>query len=694
MKQFPKIGILFIMPVFFLVFELLFKANYLYFYSAVFDPPYAYLFNGLNLARGGMELGHTDHPGTPLQMLIALVIRIVYFLRDSPLNLTDDVIINSELYLHVISTLLILFIAVMLFFTGVSVYRIRNNILTALFFQTSVFVSIPAIQYSSVVMTEPLYMFAELCLILLLVNYLFTPRVKQKEIWFAVLAGIITGFATAIKIILFPLIVIPLICFSTWRSRLISTGAMVISFVLFTLPALSKAERFFAFMTGIITHSGKYGKGPSGFYPDEFITNMMEVFSDNVFFTITIIVMFLTLVIFGFPPWNVFVKTDNKLYRMLAGIFVFCLLTCLMVSKHYSPHYMIPAHIFTVLSWFIMLSLYTPVIPGEVAGRAGNIVMSTAGIILFLRFVLWIVPRSAEEIHSLKTIGFVNEHVCDAPRIIVNQGEGGLAFKEQALYFGFAYSGNEKPFYARTLKKIYPHSYFYTPGRGDYYDWSGAYHPVDLFIRYDNMFVYLAKEDTGVLKQILKSTGKYGVHNLHPVRSHLLFFNKATGEVLYKMKIDNRALEKAFKVKNEVYCGFERLSEENGYLSSDSSIYFSKGNLQTEDIVFRGDHALKTDEEMQYGMGTEIPVLPGEWYKFSVWRNSSSASGVLVFSGKGGGFYRAGGSIQETRGEWERIEYTLEIPQNFNSDTLKFYLWNQLQDTAVYFDEFVLQWLE
>jgi hypothetical protein len=46
-----------------------------WFLSPAYDPDYAYLFNGLNLAIS-LPPRHVDHPGTPLQLALAGYIRL------------------------------------------------------------------------------------------------------------------------------------------------------------------------------------------------------------------------------------------------------------------------------------------------------------------------------------------------------------------------------------------------------------------------------------------------------------------------------------------------------------------------------------------------------------------------------------------------------------------------------------------
>lgn len=66
-----------IVPLLLFIF-MLFRLEELHaFFQGWIDPVYVYLMNGLTFALGSNDIGHVDHPGTPLQLLIALIITIV-----------------------------------------------------------------------------------------------------------------------------------------------------------------------------------------------------------------------------------------------------------------------------------------------------------------------------------------------------------------------------------------------------------------------------------------------------------------------------------------------------------------------------------------------------------------------------------------------------------------------------------------
>ena len=109
------------------------------------DPEYIYYMSGLTLSDGAIKLGHVDNPGTPLQILMALVFKLTYFFRSSPIPYVEDVLLNPDLYLSVTSLFITAITAGLLFYAGYKVYQSNKSIFYALLAQTAPFM--PVIWY-------------------------------------------------------------------------------------------------------------------------------------------------------------------------------------------------------------------------------------------------------------------------------------------------------------------------------------------------------------------------------------------------------------------------------------------------------------------------------------------------------------------------------------------------------------------
>src|ERR1700733_2281067 len=107
MKQLSPKLFLFFLPVVYLILSVSLLIAWNSFYISRPDPAYAYLLNGVNLAGGHMEIGHTDHPGTPVQCFAAIVIFIKHLFTNN-IPLYQDVLLHPESYLYAISITFVL----------------------------------------------------------------------------------------------------------------------------------------------------------------------------------------------------------------------------------------------------------------------------------------------------------------------------------------------------------------------------------------------------------------------------------------------------------------------------------------------------------------------------------------------------------------------------------------------------------
>ena len=82
------------------------------------DPDYVYFMTGLNMSEGVIKVYHIDHPGTPLQFLVAIVFRITHWLRGSATVYAEDVLRNPDLYLSVVNIAINIILAIALYSAG------------------------------------------------------------------------------------------------------------------------------------------------------------------------------------------------------------------------------------------------------------------------------------------------------------------------------------------------------------------------------------------------------------------------------------------------------------------------------------------------------------------------------------------------------------------------------------------------
>ncbi|MEO8665948.1 MAG: hypothetical protein ABI462_10660 [Ignavibacteria bacterium] len=96
-KKAKKYFLLSILPVYFICFTILLRNTEGPYYNGDADPSYVYLINSANLAQmNSLGLGHVDHPGTPLHILGAFVIKAIFLINNDKDSIAEDVIYHPD----------------------------------------------------------------------------------------------------------------------------------------------------------------------------------------------------------------------------------------------------------------------------------------------------------------------------------------------------------------------------------------------------------------------------------------------------------------------------------------------------------------------------------------------------------------------------------------------------------------------
>ena len=239
-----------------------------YFWTPNQDPDYAYLANSLVLTMFQAPR-HTDHPGTPLQMLGAIAIWVGHFFRSLvnpalPKDATTDVLTDPEPFLHLINFALLLLTAIALFILGRAAYRLSRNLILTLILQISPFLMIETHLGGepSRVAPDVLVFCLSQILALVLIRYLYTEGAGESR-KFALQLGSVVGLGMATKVTFIPMFLFFLLP-RGWRNKAWAVGATILTFLLATLPIVTEYGRMLRWLTGIATHTGAYGGGAVG----------------------------------------------------------------------------------------------------------------------------------------------------------------------------------------------------------------------------------------------------------------------------------------------------------------------------------------------------------------------------------------------------------------------------------------------
>ncbi len=275
-----------------------------FFWVANQDPDYAYLGNSLKLALFQAP-SHTDHPGTPLQIIGAVLMRGEHFLNSianpRSTDLVTDVLTHPEIYLWTIHTTLVLLTACALLLLGFGTFRLCQNLPLAILIQSSPLLIIGAhfvIEPSRVSPDVLVFCISQL-LALLLVYYLYRENTAYRENaaqsgkWLIGL-GIIFGLGMATKVTFLATIWFFLLIKGT-RRKIIALSVAVATFIVATAPIISQYPRMLGWFESLATHTGPYRTGGQGLFNPVDIWKNFGILASNA--QIFIGILFLSTVV-------------------------------------------------------------------------------------------------------------------------------------------------------------------------------------------------------------------------------------------------------------------------------------------------------------------------------------------------------------------------------------------------------------
>ncbi len=319
------------------------------------DPDYWYLFDSLNMANLNWP-GTYHHPGTPLQVLGALVIKAAHPLA-SGAQLTDIVLTNPERYLHLIHACLVVLNTLALGFAGLCGYLLFRDLVPVLLLQMGPFISTLCIKWMTHVSPEPLLITVVLVLASLALLAIRPGQLEANKTRYAVLFGLLAGFGMATKITSIGIYFLPLFLLGNIRSLALYGGTAALSMVFFTLPAAGIYGDMIGHINNISVGSTEIGVAKKPFidlaqYPSE----LLRVSSRPVFFIVLLTgLSTVGYLLFQSRRHNTDFPVAGKL---LAGLCLGDIVQALIVAKHPSGHYMIPVLTLSTLGMALLYQIW------------------------------------------------------------------------------------------------------------------------------------------------------------------------------------------------------------------------------------------------------------------------------------------------------------------------------------------------
>ncbi len=445
------------------------------------DPEYAYLMNGINI---GMfkAVGHTDNPGTPVQVYSAVILRCAYILQpDKSEGFQKFMLRNADKYIEVERKGLILINSLVLLLLGVISWIMLRNIWLSLLLQIMPFTSANLTEHVfTKVSPEPVLLMATAALVLLIINHFFVQKRDEKRYTFYF--ALVCGFGLATKATFLPLIIVPLLMLDGKLLRKRFLLLITPFFILFTIPALPQYPHMAKWFLLLTAHTGIYGEGGLGVIsPMQYVKDLFLIFQNNPVLTITLLVSVLIISssLLGSSFKSDF-KNDLK-FRIITALSAAQLTGVLMVAKHYhSNHYLVPVLCLQATSWIFIYLFISEKLPV----RFRKIFFLFPFLLLLITVGLVIRNRSYL-IEANQGYIRSNQDYAKMTHFLENEYKGYTCAyyfptsvnPYSALRWGNVYSRFE---HTQALKSLFPEGFFFDNRTGNFSLWETPVAPVTM----------------------------------------------------------------------------------------------------------------------------------------------------------------------------------------------------------------------
>ena len=405
------------------------------------DPEFPYLVNGLNCAILKFNyIGHFDHPGTPFQIFIGIVIRITHWISGKG-NIAQDVFARPEHYLNVISNSMLLIQAILIFAVGLIGQRRNIPFWQMALLQASCFFSSDLMWFFCRVNPDRFFMIVGLIYILIYLQHGYENHSPRK---FALWSGVVMALGFATKFNFLPLLFLPLLFISTNKNRLIYIGTGIVSFFIFIAPVINKFDDFFRFITRIFKHDGLYGGGDSKVLN---LQKMMESLTEIIRLNPGLLLLFMALIVLI----GVAIKKRKEGVKDFAWLFTgflfIFIIQIIMVSKHFKNYYLAPGFVFYGFMFFSISFFLSKIIKK----RNKLVFASTILPLLFIVFTLGKVKTDHTIISKFigqrdKVRNFVETNISKDDFWFVEPTWEGAPYLENAIVYGISYCGHREEY--------------------------------------------------------------------------------------------------------------------------------------------------------------------------------------------------------------------------------------------------------
>ena len=315
------------------------------------DPDYMHFLSGMCISTGKFSQANIDHPASIMQLILAVVFRIVYLFRPHNLPYFEDAIINSDLYLSAANLVFTLIISVAILIAGHKIYEISGSIISALLIQTSPFLANILYDIIGRIYPELLLAIPVFILIIICFKAIYNESEQPSVGWIA----FAIAFGMATKATFLPVAILPFFILTTRKQLVRYLIFTMLFYLVLALPVTFQLSHYWNWMKDFFIHSGDYGRGDSNIInPKEFIRNMKEIFNSEKILFYSAGILALSFLLFFRK-----VKTTRgkTVFRISIGIILLLIIQTLLISKQYGYRYFVPVLLFLPFIFFKPLKI-------------------------------------------------------------------------------------------------------------------------------------------------------------------------------------------------------------------------------------------------------------------------------------------------------------------------------------------------
>ncbi len=510
------------------------------------DPEYFYMYNGIVVGAGNLSIQYFDHPGTPLHFLVAFSARIIDIFQ--PGDYMQNFVNDPEKYIHAANLALNILISMILYFSGILVKRYSGLIFAGLLFQLSPFASASLLGLQGRIFADALLIIPLLLTGLMVIRSISqgpASRGSSKDI---LAFGLIIGFGTACKLVFFPVILIPLVILQvSLKQRINLVICSLLAFALFAYPVIFNFSHFWDWVSGMATHSGKYGAGNQGFIDFSSVPgNFKEMMLFNKTLFIIALASLSATILFSINFIKKRCNPNLLIRRAIIAVNLALFMAIALIMKHYSNYYIIPYTVFTFLLILLTLLLIMSLRGMLTSSFYKNIVIISFAAVALLITVFQVKQSRAQTANSYQQNARleakrskITPMVHPGRPIILTGPNRGAPFMEFAQHAGYVMTDNMRGFYTSYLKEKYPDAFFYLNWTDKFESWNDFVDIKQIIEIADSSFyIYIGEDCVKYQQEIEKRLWQQLDENT--VTKKVLFQDNNSDEKLIEIIIKNR----------------------------------------------------------------------------------------------------------------------------------------------------------